>query len=480
MRTAWALALVIVSLAAHAQDPKADAKLARTFVERWGRGRAVLVDPALADRIAGAIGSFRGNFCYKPNDTPKPRPCDTLLASTETLYRLTAAYLDDALLSGKPEVLTLFQRLALHIDSDGARAGWPPSEKSTRAAKLPLEAAGTSVAIVTARGALTADHLVRTIWMPAGTYEVRTNGKAYRVAFAQDSPPRIERVGDAAGTVDPGRFGIAWELACITETIITVDSEKIEGTGRDLMMQRPAEFVNAGGVSISIDAPAERCNARCRAALKRDVLDALAFWRAGCSRCPVDYLAAAKIEGEIHADERLVHGAPGAGMLFGARPLNLFVPVDAAAVRALRDGSASVAAFLAGGPAPSLRLIVGGRPTKCEGGAEVIACATVGNAIELNAADYTFVEGNLALFGTGEHRVRLLTVLVHELGHWFGLPHVDQLRTPREDRHAIMEAMYAEGQCITRGELTLLDRITDLEFSKRLKSCDGFRFRVSK
>jgi hypothetical protein len=151
--------------------------------------------------------------------------------------------------------------------------------------------------------------------------------------------------------------------------------------------------------------------------------------------------------------------------------------MNPSAAEALRNKDKTVAAFLDGAAAPSLRLVVAGRPTKCEGGVEVIACASVGNSVALNASDYTFVEGNRELFGVGPEKVRLLTVLVHEVGHWFGLPHVDELRTPREERHAIMEAAYVDGQCITRGELTLLDRASDLEWSKRLKSCDGFRFR---
>ena len=65
------------------------------------------------------------------------------------------------------------------------------------------------------------------------------------------------------------------------------------------------------------------------------------------------------------------------------------------------------------------------RNTSCGSDRNIVACALTDRAIELNAGDFAFMDrsGASMLFGAGGRQVNLLQVLLHESGHWLGLPH---------------------------------------------------------
>src|SRR5207249_4046252 len=68
---------------------------------------------------------------------------------------------------------------------------------------------------------------------------------------------------------------------------------------------------------------------------------------------------------------------------------------------------------------------------------QAIACGSPDGAVELRATNHVFEirnGGSSALhLGRGGQTVNLLDVLIHELGHFFGIPHVDN---PRNATHA--------------------------------------------
>jgi len=65
--------------------------------------------------------------------------------------------------------------------------------------------------------------------------------------------------------------------------------------------------------------------------------------------------------------------------------------------------------------------------TSCGKNKEIVGCSADNLVIELNARDYTFVSHstNEALYGHGLRRVDFLHVVLHEFGHWIGLPHLN-------------------------------------------------------
>jgi len=65
--------------------------------------------------------------------------------------------------------------------------------------------------------------------------------------------------------------------------------------------------------------------------------------------------------------------------------------------------------------------------TACGDSANVIACRADRELTEYNSRDFrfSFGEPNLPPLGQGEVELDLLQAILHEMGHWIGLPHID-------------------------------------------------------
>ena len=231
-------------------------------------------------------------------------------------------------------------------------------------------------------------------------------------------------------------------------------------------------------------------SAVCRQALDGTLIDAIALWRAACARCARNYLEAIEINGKLFLDERIARSVElraneGSGVEYfniRYRPLVRYVPASPAAMTALGAASptgewVAIAAFARHSlPAPEIIIRLGGPSAACGGDASLIACAGADANVELNARDFRFVRQSTEVLGAGSQSVDPSQVLIHEVGHWFGLPHIDPAQGLGA-RRAMMEEVYGlHGQCITGGELGLLDDASDLTWSQRLRACSGLRY----
>jgi|HubBroStandDraft_6_1064221.scaffolds.fasta_scaffold62305_3 hypothetical protein len=83
-------------------------------------------------------------------------------------------------------------------------------------------------------------------------------------------------------------------------------------------------------------------------------------------------------------------------------------------------------------------LSCGGVPNR-----NVIACGQQAKLVQLNGKDYTFVSRSptTALFGRGDRPVEFFLVMLHEMGHWLGLQH---LNSP----NGIMSGTLRDVECI--------------------------------
>ena len=104
------------------------------------------------------------------------------------------------------------------------------------------------------------------------------------------------------------------------------------------------------------------------------------------------------------------------------------------------DGAAK-AKFQLVSPDVILRIIPG--YTACGNSPIWVACETQDLVVEMNVREFTFVatDSNQRVVGSGLRAVRILPVMVHELGHWLGLPH---LASPRN----IMADKTGQARCI--------------------------------
>ncbi len=90
--------------------------------------------------------------------------------------------------------------------------------------------------------------------------------------------------------------------------------------------------------------------------------------------------------------------------------------------------------------------------TSCGRTKEIVGCSADDLVVELNARDYKFEigPGNGASFGLGSHGVDLLHVMLHEFGHWIGLPHLPSVGN-------IMYPSVEGSKCIDDSNVDALD-----------------------
>jgi hypothetical protein len=108
--------------------------------------------------------------------------------------------------------------------------------------------------------------------------------------------------------------------------------------------------------------------------------------------------------------------------------------------------------------------------TSCGKNIEIIGCSADELVVELNARDYTFVahSTNDPIYGRGSRKVDLLHVILHEFGHWIGLPH---LNSPEN----LMASSIDQSKCINDDVVKKL-RETVLDVSGRRKGKGAFYY----
>lgn len=88
--------------------------------------------------------------------------------------------------------------------------------------------------------------------------------------------------------------------------------------------------------------------------------------------------------------------------------------------------------------------------TACGDSANIIACRADAELTEYNTRDYTFAsDGAGVAIGKGAVEIDLLHALVHEMGHWIGLGHIDS-------GHSVMAASMERSRCIDRATVAEL------------------------
>lgn len=227
-----------------------------------------------------------------------------------------------------------------------------------------------------------------------------------------------------------------------------------------------------------------------------------------CQRCALDGFGVISLDGEwylnraallpVLAQMSQTAGAPQATVapMFGGPSTFTYVGRQGVAAYdrvepttplglALRDPLASVSgdkiidAFivrlksgLAAGP---LHVRLGAKPP-CDSTA-IVACATPDGDVELNTDHFAFTistaAGPLVAAGKGTP-VSLRDILLHEVGHWFGLIHAGDDSPLSGDTLPVMAKEYGDGaRCLTLSEVAMLDEAADLSWALRLKSCAG-------
>ena len=111
---------------------------------------------------------------------------------------------------------------------------------------------------------------------------------------------------------------------------------------------------------------------------------------------------------------------------------------------------------------PTVEVVLVGDATSCGNDEDIVACAVTDRKIELNVASFKFVDGDqMTVIGQGQRSVSLLQVLLHESGHWLGLPHDN-------GSNNIMASALNHATCLTDGNMKTLEGARENDWPRRL------------
>jgi hypothetical protein len=282
----------------------------------------------------------------------------------------------------------------------------------------------------------------------------------------------------------------------------------------------PSDFHAADVVDVTLSSSPPGCDTACLRWIGLEIIQALSQWRAGCAGCLPSTLSVVRVAGDVYVADRFINWVqftsetPGADprmnayrvaeLLTGGGGINATMGFQRLANSPLLEalcaappsqdtlsanahnqicGTAAVACNAASG---CLRIPVTlTEMADCRG---FLACGSPDHSVSVNTSQFQFAalpqQGTGALtilIGTTsplQHGVPvpLYPVLLHEVGHWFGLPHVASDVGP-DGRDEVMTARGGTDKvCISRAALNMVANAVDRNWPFRLKVRGGLSY----
>ncbi|MDW9722561.1 hypothetical protein GOB91_09540 [Sinorhizobium meliloti] len=289
----------------------------------------------------------------------------------------------------------------------------------------------------------------------------------------------------------------------------------VDPTWRDMSIADPAPIVDLPVVSINLVVPETECSRPCRTEISRILAQTLNLWRQVCLRCRPGTMAFLVDDDLVYVDTRVETalrdtdgsffdnvfsaskivsnlanaGDPGTGHVLATYAVvprtdpefRQFCDNDTATFHGMWPAKLSAALCGANHSAdmPPMIRVEFIRGVVC-GNSDFIACGEPDKkiAISLDGTSYVGSSGlavaaDQTIIGdpSGD-RYSLASVLLHEGGHFLGLPHLphEDLRT---NLSAAMLAQVNDETCLSITETMMLNSAADLGWLYRANTCGG-------
>lgn len=277
----------------------------------------------------------------------------------------------------------------------------------------------------------------------------------------------------------------------------------------------PSWIVDTPVLSVRIEAPARDCDGACAARIGLSLAESANLWRHLCLRCKSGFLAFLLVDDFLYVDEKVFPALFSQdGSLFDRilRAERIMLGLEtvpssdgnaiASHVRISRASaveggicSAKMSALSSmwpgklqnalcqtdssGDTGGFARLTVGFGDNPC--GKQYMACGDPAKRIDFDIADTLYAAGagasNSIVIGNPKAAPpeSLDAVMLHEMGHFLGLGHLQLKNQPAKFFPAVMLDRYRPDFCISIAETMMLNSMTEANWKYRATACSGLR-----
>lgn len=473
------------------------------------------VDPEVKSEISADAENFAGNYCVNDEHL-----CDETIFSNVVLERVVGEYLTDSL--KRPTTIeTIASRLATSVGESMAGAGWPTKRENFLSVLTPpknTERVILNTSTSKVEFPSTADHILFNSGMKRITV-VTENGTSNHSVDIQPLSEYLLKTSETTHKNIVGRIDASLDDYCPSEGQPQIKPALQQfnwGHARfaDDSTSYLADTATQTGISITISDETNGCDTDCITALSVAFAKAISIWRSGCARCQPDALSVLQIGEGVWLDRRAAERlrtfekTKSTHMTMDlSQPLNgeqgkYFtapslistnsrivgyeqIDQELKSVQSLcqlnskQDWVITAQGFLCEEveePIMKLtpKLLIKSGPTTC--GNEAAACAIPGGLVEITTSNYKYKildpVQDIYLGSESSQEVDATSVIIHEVGHWFGLQHPEAIDVKVED---VMAGTFTGEKCVSVENLTMLNNAADTrwQFRARTDSTQG-------
>lgn len=293
---------------------------------------------------------------------------------------------------------------------------------------------------------------------------------------------RVELSGSGFGNVREAQGGLKVKLLreADPEALLTASSGFDSGASayvchgksgrRTLPQTGVGAFAQSAMLRVEVHADSAAVSPAMQQKVVAHLLRALETWRDGCRQCRAENLLFVKVNGQLYWLPQAATMQEGVGQrksdFFEIRsqrvPQGVYekangnergiqsiclVPEKMASESILAAQKMLGCGAFAGAmstPAPKMLLTLKPKRTACGDDPNIVACEADYELIELNLLDYAFrlLDADAPQIGGGGRSVDLFHVMLHEVGHWLGIGHID------DGGNSVMASTMDTSRCI--------------------------------